>query len=181
MRGPFQTSECGKINGFAWKAKGERMAWVIRSSIAVVIVTALALAGWLAMRALEIDMVRETRYADWATVAALEVPERDWLPAWLPPSAMEIYDRHCTDCSAGWGRFTFDVNDIAECCAQWKPVAVGDSTSPRAPHTTREEPWPTWWPKNFDKEFRALPKYTGGEFTFAIDEVNGLIYFWARH
>ena len=121
-----------------------------------------------------------TNYASSSEARRAGALEKGWLPNVLPPSAVDIWERHDIDTNETWGAFRFATSDAAGLLSAVAPVDASTQTV-RDPGDAPD--WPDALRGRLGRD-RLDPvglevfKSTAQELYLAVDWKRGIAYFW---
>lgn len=146
-----------------------RVLWVIAALVLLGILIPPLWARWQQPR---------SAFATYAQAAAAGAIRDGRLPAWLPPSAREIFEKRVSGTPRSWVRFRYTAADSARLLAALTPLTTAEARRVTIPSPG----WASWWPIsdetkeskqiNWLRFYRAAPGYA------AIDPRTRTVFYW---
>jgi hypothetical protein len=129
--------------------------------------------------------VVDNYYEDYATALAANAvadaapSTTKWLPGLLPPSALDVYERHSLDTNEIWVSFSFSEVDLPIMQASCSKVAVSDVQFPRDPNSLRGAGEVNWWPDTRGLSNRRYDYLRcSGKCWVALDNNSNKAFYW---
>jgi hypothetical protein len=91
--------------------------------------------------------IKENYYMNMDAVRKSGAIDAGWIPAVIPDSSKEIYERHDLDTNAVWLKFAFDKRDVDAMLAEIEELKASEIDT-----VAFSKPNIKWWPKDLGKD-----------------------------
>lgn len=121
----------------------------------------------------------ESVYPDARAAISAGAIQRGWIPAFLPPSAKEISEKHNLDTNEVWLRFSMEPGERSSIEKSCRRIQPPEAVFPR-------KGGGDWWPEVLTEEQRSARLQTGKYMLYrcenggsmAVEEGGRTVFYW---